>query len=160
MERPQDKNLVPLGSGKRTPEEEREIHVKGARAANVTRRRNAEIRSAVRALCNTSVKGKGRSMSLDRITSVEQIQEGTNIPIIMRLVYSQFERALEGDKEARDWICKMLGIDDSPQISASGMNLEANSETGSVRIHLIRGEKTVEQMSEEETATQVEGESL
>lgn len=108
-ERPQNKNLKPLGSGAMTPEEEREIRRKGAIATNKARARNADIRAAVRAVANLNLNGRARSVDIEKMKSVEELKE-SGAPMISQLVFSQFQCAANGDKESRDWICRMLGI--------------------------------------------------
>ena len=152
QERPQNRNLKPFGSGQLMPEEERRLHSKGAKAANAVRKRNANLRAATRSLFNMSAKGRGRSMDMDRITSIEQLEDGTNVPLIMLFVYAQLKEALAGDKEARDWICKMLE-DDPPKQITNGIAVAADDGTSSVRIHLIRGETAADPADPETTAT-------
>ncbi len=154
-ERPQDKYLKPLGSGQLTPEEEYEIRRKAAESTNKKRKRNADIRAAARAIANLNMKGKARSIDVEKLTGVEQLQED-GAPMIAQLVYTQFLCALNGDKEARDWVCKMLGIEDVSDV-VKGLTVTAEAEalehSGGVRIHLIRGEKPHEDESEEDAAT-------
>lgn len=155
-ERPQNKNLKPLGSGQLTPEEELEIRRKGNREANKARSRNADIRAAVRAVLNLNSKGRAKSIDVLKMTGVEQLQED-GAPLIAQLVYTQVLCALNGDKEARDWLCKMLGIEDALEDVVKGLTLTADADalehSGGVRIHLIRGEKPREDESEEDAAT-------
>lgn len=153
---PQKEHLKPLGSGQLTPEEEYEIRKKGAMSTNKARRRNADIRAAVRAVANMSSKGKKKSLDIEKMLSIEQFDED-GAPMIAKLVYTQFMMALNGDKEARDWICKMLGIEDIVAEAVKGLTVTADADalekSGGVAIHLIRGEKPHEDESEEDMAT-------
>lgn len=155
-ERPQNKNLKPLGSGNLTPEEEREIRRKGNAAANKARKRNADIRAAVRAVLNLNSKGRAKSMDVLKMTGVDQLQED-GAPLIAQVVYTQVLLALNGDKESRDWLVKMTGLESILQEAAQGLTLTADadalSSAGGVRIHLIRGEKPREDENEEDAAT-------
>ncbi len=119
-ERPQNRNLKPLGSGMLTPEEEYEIRRKSAEATNKKRKRNADIRAAVRAIANLNINGKAKSKDVEKLVSVEDLGE-SGAPLISQLVYTQFQCALNGDKEARDWICKMLGVDDTVAEAVKGV---------------------------------------
>ena len=159
-ERPQNKNLKPLGSGLLTPEEEAAIRAKGKPACHAARKKNADIRAAVRAIANLNMNGKAKSKDVEKLNAIEELNE-SGAPMISHLVYTQFQCALNGDKEARDWICKMLGIEDTVAeavkgavqgltVSGDPMYPEGN---GGVRIHLIRGEKPREEESEEDAAT-------
>lgn len=155
-ERPQNKNLKPLGSGQLTPEEELEIRRKGKRASDKARSRNADIRAAVRAVLNLNSKGRAKSLDVLKMTSTEQLQED-GAPLVAQLVYTQMLCALNGDKEARDWICKMAGAEDAVKEAMEGLTLTADADalehSGGVRIHLIRGEKPKKDESEEDAAT-------
>lgn len=154
-ERPQNRNLNPLGSGKLTPEEELEIRRKGKKAADKARKRNADIRAAVRAIMNLNSKGKGKSLDVEKMTDTAQLQEN-GAPLIAQIVYTQVLLALNGDKEARDWLCKMLGIDNLTPEVFQGLNVTADADalanSGGVRIHLIRGDKPKEDENEEDAA--------
>lgn len=150
-DRPQNKNLKPLGSGLLTPEEELAIRRKGKVAADRSRKRNADIRAAVRAIANLNAKGKGKSKEVEKLTSVQQLQED-GAPMISQMVYAQFILASQGDKEARDWICQMLGIEKETALTSDGANTGETTEDG-VRIHLIRGEKPAGNANEEDEAT-------
>lgn len=150
-DRPQNKYLKPLGSGLLTPEEELAIRRKGKEAADRSRKRNADIRAAVRAVANLNAKGKGKSKEVEKLTSVQQLQED-GAPMISQMVYAQFILASQGDKEARDWICHMLGIEKDTSMTADGVSAGDAPEDG-VRIHLIRGEKPAESVSGEDEAT-------
>jgi len=155
-ERPQNKNLKPLGSGSLTPEEEREIRQKGAISAHKARSRNADIRAAVRAVLNLNSKGRAKSMDVLKMQSTAQLQED-GAPLIAQLVYTQMLLALNGDKEARDWLCRMAGVEDAIKEALQGLTVTADAEalehSGGVRIHLIRGEKPREDENEEDAAT-------
>lgn len=155
-ERPQNKNLKPLGSNSLPPEEELAIRRKGAAAANKARSRNADMRAAVRAILNLNSKGRAKSMDVLKMASVAQLDED-GAPLIAQLVYAQVLLALNGDKESRDWVCKMLGIENLQEEIVSGLTVTADPEAlgqpGGVRIHLIRGDKPQEDESEEDAAT-------
>lgn len=155
-ERPQNRNLKPLGSGMLTPEEELEIRRKGARITHEKRRRNADIRAAVRAIANLNLNGKAKSKDIEKLTGVEELKED-GAPLISQLVYTQFLLAANGDKESRDWICKMLGVDKLAEEVSAGLTVTADADAvenaGGVRIHLIRGDKPKEDESEEDAAT-------
>lgn len=155
-ERPQNKNLKPLGSGVLSEEEEKAIRRKGAEAAHKKRRRNADIRAAVRAVANLNLNGKAKSVEIEKLLSVDQLSE-SGAPLISRVVFSQFQCAINGDKESRDWICKMLGVDPKEDESPPGLTVTADAEAveaaGGVRVHLIRGDKPREAVSEEDEAT-------
>jgi len=155
-ERPQNKNLKPLGTGRLSPEEELAIRRKGNAASQKARRRNADIRAAVRSIANLNTRGRAKSIDVEKLISLEQLNE-EGAPLISQLVYVQFEKALHGDNEARDWICRMLGVENLLQ-EAAGLTVTADADAleqpGGVRIHLIRGEKPAETPSEEELATQ------
>lgn len=155
-ERPQNKNLKPLGTGKLTPEEELAIRRKAAAKTNEVRRRNADIRAAVRATLNLNSKGRAKSMDILKMQSVEQLNED-GAPLIAQVVYAQVLCALNGDKEARDWICRMVGVDTIKDAMQAGLTVTADADAvenaGGVRIHLIRGEKPKEDESEEDAAT-------
>ena len=155
-ERPQNKNLKPLGRGNLTPEEELAIRRKGKEASVIARRRNADIRAAVRAMLNLNSKGRAKSKDVLRMISTEEIQED-GAPMIARLVYAQLLLALDGDKEARDWICKMAGVESFVPESVNGLTVTADADAmagaGGVRIHLIRGEKPQTEESPEDAAT-------
>ena len=71
-ERPQNKNLKPLGSGILTPEEEYEIRRKSAETTNQKRKRNADIRAAVRAVLNLNSKGRAKSIDVLKMQRTEQ----------------------------------------------------------------------------------------
>lgn len=149
MDRPQNRNLKPLGSGLLTPEEELAIRRKGKEAADRSRKRNADIRNAVRAIANLNAKGSGKSKEVEKLTSVKQLSED-GAPMIAQMVYAQFILAGNGDKEARDWICRMLGIEDTVP---SGETSADDAPADGVRIHLIRGEKPAGDESGEDEAT-------
>ncbi len=155
-ERPQDKHLKPLGSGQLTPEEELAIRRKGAASANKARKRNADIREAVRAVLNLNSKGRAKSMDVLKLTSVDQLKED-GAPLIAQLVYTQMLLALNGDKEARDWLCKMAGVEEILAEAMKGLTVTADADalehSGGVRIHLIRGDKPREDENEEDAAT-------
>ena len=155
-ERPQNRNLKPLGSGMLTPEEELAIRRKSAYTTHEKRRRNADIRAAVRAVANLNLNGKAKSKDIEKLISVDQLDE-PGAPMISRVVYSQFQLAMAGDKESRDWICRMLGVNPAPEEVAPGLTVTAETDAvenvGGVRIHLIRGEKPKEAESEEDAAT-------
>lgn len=158
-ERPQTSNLKPLGSGARTPEEERAIRVKGALAAAKARKRNADIRVAVEAVFNLNANGRGKSLDVEKMKSVEDL-ESADAPLIAKLAYTQYLLAINGDKEARDWLCRMLGADepDESDDHESGVTITADAHAvdsmGGVRIHLIRGEKPRVPDDAEANATQ------
>lgn len=158
-ERPQNKNLKPLGSGMRTPEEEREIRRKGKEASDRTRKRNADIRAAVKAIANLNANGRKKSIDVEKLASVEQLGED-GAPLIAQMVFAQFICAKNGDKESRDWICKMLGI--KPDDVSHGLTVTADADAleaaGGVRVHLIRGDKAQEAPSEEDKATRAAAE--
>ncbi len=155
-ERPQNKNLKPLGSGLLTPEEEAAIRAKGKPACHAARRKNADMRAAVRTILNLNSKGRAKSMDVLKMTSVDQLQED-GAPLIAQVAYTQVLLALNGDKEARDWLCRMLGIDNTSESLAAGLTFTADADaleqSGGVRIHLIRGDKPREDESEEDAAT-------
>lgn len=155
-ERPQNRNLKPLGSGSLTPEEEYEIRRKAAETTHKKRKRNADIRAAVRAISNLNTNGKAKSIDVEKLMNVDQLKEA-GAPLIAQLVYTQYLKALNGDNEARDWICKMLGIEDEIREAVQGLTLTADADaiadSGGVRIHLIRGDKPKEAESEEDAAT-------
>lgn len=155
-ERPQNRNLKPLGTGSLTPEEELEIRRKGAEKTHAIRKRNADIRAAVRATLNLNSKGRAKSMDILKMQSVEQLNED-GAPLIAQVVYAQVLCALNGDKEARDWICRMVGVDTIKDAMQAGLTVTADADAvenaGGVRIHLIRGEKPKENESEEDAAT-------
>jgi hypothetical protein len=156
-ERPQTRNLKPLGSGVLTPEEELEIRRKGKKAADRARKRNADIRAAVKAVSNMNSKGRGKSLDVLKMTDTAQLNED-GAPLIAQLVHAQFVCALNGDKEARDWICRMLGMDEEQiRKTIEGLTVTADADalehSGGVRIHLIRGDKPKEDESEEDAAT-------
>lgn len=159
-ERLQNRNLKPLGTGARTPEEELAIRRKGNAAAHKARSRNADIRAAVRAILNLNSKGRAKSLDVLKMQSVEQLNED-GAPLIAQIAYSQVLLALNGDKEARDWVCKMIGVEDELKQAVAeltgGLTVTADPEaleqSGGVRIHLIRGDKPREEESEEDAAT-------
>jgi len=155
-ERPQNRNLKPLGSGVLTPEEELAIRQKGKKASDKARRRNADIRAAVQAIANLNMNGTKKSANVEKLISVEQLDED-GAPLISRVVYSQFLCAINGDKESRNWICKMLGVDPDGDETPSGVTVTADADAveaaGGVRVHLIRGEKPSAEVSEEDEAT-------
>ena len=158
-ERPQNRNLIPLGSGNLTPEEELEIRRKGNRASQKARTRNASIRNAIRQEANMRTRGKGKSLDLGKITSIEDI-DGDDTPQIVRLVHSYWVMAINGDREARDWLVKYGALSDREipdEMQGGGLTVTADADAleqpGGVRIHLIRGEKPHEELSEEEMAT-------
>lgn len=155
-ERPQNRNLKPLGSGMLTPEEELEIRRKGKRKSDKARSRNADIRAAVRAVANLNLNGKAKSKDIEKLNSVSELNE-SGAPLISQLVYTQFLMAANGDKEARDWICKMLGVNAIPNEIGAGLTVTADADAvenvGGVRIHLIRGDKPKEAENEEDAAT-------
>lgn len=124
-ERPQNKNLKPLGSGSLTPEEELEIRRKGKKASDKARSRNADMRAAVRAVLNLNSKGRARSMDVLKMVSTEQIAE-EGAPLIVQIVYTQVLMALNGDKESRDWICRMLGVSDPLEDVMKGLTVTAD----------------------------------
>ena len=88
--------------------------------------------------------------------STAQLQED-GAPLIAQLVYTQMLLALNGDKEARDWLCRMAGVEDAIKEALQGLTVTADAEalehSGGVRIHLIRGEKPREDENEEDAAT-------
>ena len=155
-ERPQNRNLKPLGTGSLTPEEELAIRRKAAAKTNEVRRRNADIRAAVRATLNLNSKGRAKSMDILKMQSVEQLNED-GAPLIAQVVYAQVLCALNGDKEARDWICRMAGVDTLQEAMQAGLTVTADADAvesaGGVRIHLIRGDKPKTDESEEDAAT-------
>lgn len=155
-ERPQNKNLKPLGSGQLTPEEELEIRRKGKKASDKARSKNADIRAAVRAVLNLNSRGRAKSMDVEKMISVDQLNE-SGAPLIAQLAFAQVQMALNGDKEARDWVCKMLGVEAIPAELAAGLTVTADADAvesaGGVRIHLIRGEKPREDEDPEDAAT-------
>lgn len=155
-ERPQNKNLKPLGSGNLTPEEELAIRRKGKIAADKARKRNADIRKAVQAYANLRSKGKGKSLDAEHMKTIDEVLS-EDAPQIMLLIHTQWLKALNGDNEARDWICKMLGIEDALKDVVQGLTVTADQDAleqpGGVRIHIIRGEKPREDESEEDAAT-------
>ncbi len=155
-ERPQNRNLKPLGSGALSPEEELAIRRKGKKASDKARKRNADIRAAVRSIANLNANGSIKSIDVEKLKSVEQLDED-GAPLISRMVYSQFLCAINGDKESRNWICKMLGVDPDGDEAASGLTVTADADAveaaGGVRVHLIRGEKPPAEASEEDEAT-------
>lgn len=157
-ERPQNKNLKPLGSGLRTPEEELEIRRKGKKASDKSRKRNADIRAAVKAVANLNAKGKKQSFNVENMKNIEQVN-ADGVPLIAQMVYAQFVQAINGDKEARDWISRMLGVsfNDSPSTDGAGSQAADGEDTvdsqGGVRIHLIRGERPKEELTIEDEAT-------
>lgn len=155
-ERPQNRNLKPLGSGVLTPEEELAIRRKGKKASDKARRRNADIRAVVQVIANLNANGVKKSADVEKLKSVQQLDED-GAPLISKMVYSQFILAINGDKEARNWICKMLGVDLNADESAPGVTVTADGDAveaaGGVRVHLIRGEKPPAEASEEDKAT-------
>lgn len=162
-ERPQNRNLKPLGTGSLTPEEELAIRRKGIKAAQEARSRNASIRKAIRAYANLNSNGKGKSIDAEKMVSLEQLAE-TGAPMIMLLADVQWKKALTGDNEARDWLCRH-GLIDEEEIrnairsaaQAQGLTVTADADAleqpGGVRIHLIRGEKPQTEESPEDLAT-------
>lgn len=156
-ERPQNKNLKPLGSGARSPDEEREIRSKGARAATKAHKRNADIRAAVQAFANLRFSGEGKSLDAEKMKSLDEV-ENADVPMIMKVINAQFVKAIQGDPEARDWICRMLGVDPTgPVQPAPGLTITADGQAvedaGGVRIHLIRGDKAENTGTAEDEAT-------
>lgn len=111
-ERPQNKYLKPP-FGQRDPQEEYEARRKGAYAAHAARRRNAEIRNIVRIVAVLNANGSGAAVDIDSLKSLDDLDR-KKIPLIAKVVQAQFEKAIRGDKEARDWICGMLGANDPP----------------------------------------------
>jgi len=156
-ERPQNKNLKPLGSGARSPDEERAIRSKGAMETHKARKRNADMRAAVQAFANLRFNGKGKSIDAEKMKSLDEL-DNPEAPMIMKVVNAQFVKAIQGDPEARDWICKMLGVDPhGPVLPAPGLTITADGQAvedaGGVRIHLIRGEKSENTDTAEDEAT-------
>ena len=104
-------------------------------------------------------RGKGKSLDLGKITSIEDI-DGDDTPQIVRLVHSYWVMAINGDREARDWLVKYGALSDRDipdEMQGGGLTVTADADAleqpGGVRIHLIRGEKPHEELSEEEMAT-------
>lgn len=163
-ERPQNKNLKPLGSGLLSPEEELAIRRKGKKACDEARRRNADMRAAVRAIANLNSKGKGKSVDVESLKTVGDLTE-KDTPLIAHVVYAQFVKAMNGDIESRDWICRMLGADSIDEDSVT-IPLDGENSGAGVRIQLVRGMKppapdvaAPESAADEGTATRDAGAS-
>ena len=146
-ERPQNRNLKPLGSSMLSEEEEFEIRKKGGIASGKKRKKNADIRAAVRAIANLNVNGSKKSVDVEKMVSLDQLDED-GAPMIARMVYAQFLCAVNGDKESRNWICNMLGVRPDEDGGQSGLTVTADADAieaaGGVRVHLIRGDKPAE----------------
>lgn len=155
-ERPQNRNLKPLGSSMLSEEEEFEIRKKGGIASGKKRKKNADIRAAVRAIANLNVNGSKKSVDVEKMVSLDQLDED-GAPMIARMVYAQFLCAVNGDKESRNWICNMLGVRPDEDGEQSGLTVTADADAieaaGGVRVHLIRGDKPAEPVNADDEAT-------
>ena len=130
---PQKKYLKPP-FGQRDPKEEYEARRKGAYAAHAARRRNAEIRNAVNIAATLNIHGTGAAVDIESLKSLDDLNR-KKAPLLALLVQTQFEKAIKGDKEARDWICRMLGAYDTPKDSAQGEN---DNPPAGLKISIIR----------------------
>ena len=106
-------------------------------------------------MARLNMNGIGRAVDIETLKSVEDLSE-KNAPLLAKIIYQQCLMAINGDKEARDWICKYLG--DSEPAPRAGVTIEADDRvldgtSGSVRIHLIRAEKPRDTESAEDAAT-------
>lgn len=117
-DRPQNKYLKPP-FGQRDPQEEYAARRKGAYAAHAARRRNAEIRNIVQIVANLNVHGSGSAIEVEKLKSLDDL-DSKHIPLIAQVVQTQFSKAIAGDKDARDWICRMLGAYDEPETRTDG----------------------------------------
>lgn len=143
-ERPQNKNLKPLGSGMLTPEEERAIRQKGAIAAQKARHENAELRWRVRKLLTMGSK-KGKIADIESINNLEDALK-KNIPLIDKIILTEVQRYFQtGDKESRNWLVDRYG-DVVNALDNAGLTITTEEQGGDsaapgVRIQLIRGMK-------------------
>ena len=103
---------------------------------------------------------KGRlknAVEIDSLKNAAELDE-RNVPQIVLVIQAQFIKAQKGDVEARDWICKMLGVNPKdlpvfPHLEGKPQPGDASSgagESGATRYHLIRGEKPSDPESPEE----------
>ena len=157
-ERPQNRNLRPLGSDKSNPERDAEIHRQGQLGQARARSRNKALTDIVRAVAflgsqdsKTKKGNKKAPVDIDTLKTVSDIDE-KSVPQIVLVIQAQFIKAQKGDVEARDWICKMLGVD--PKDLPVFPHLEGDAQPGGAtpgsgdsvaRYHLIRGEKPIDE---------------
>ena len=117
-DRPQNKYLKPP-FGQRDPQEEYAARRKGAYAAHAARRKNTAIRNVVQIVANLNVHGSGAAADIEKLKSLDDL-DSKQIPLIAQVVQTQFNKAIAGDKDARDWICHMLGAYENPEARTGG----------------------------------------
>lgn len=152
-ERPQDKHLVPLDQ--RDPEEARAIQSAGGKARAKKVREEKTRRELFRELVSLGIDGsRGKPVGLDKLKSLDEA-EVKNITVAAQIAINELRRYFAtGDKESRDYIMNSAFPESAPAPDGDGASgTEAVKDDGTVRIHLIRGEKPKEEPTPEDGAS-------
>ena len=149
-ERPQNKNLVDLES--RDPEEARAIRSAGGKAKARKIQEEKTRRELFRELVSLGIDGsKGKPVGLDKLKSLDEATQ-KNITVAAKIAITELQRYLAtGDKESRDYIMNSAFPESAP--APEGDTADATvRDDGTVRIHLIRGNKPREEPTPEDGA--------
>lgn len=124
-ERPQNKNLKPLGHGHHTPEEERAIRSRGGKQTAINRREKADFNRVCSLFLKIGMQN-GELTPTEDIASFEDAQT-KNISVQTTIVLNEYKRYLAtGDKESRDWLVKHGMFDIIDKIGGVSKSLESN----------------------------------
>ena len=149
---PQSKNLIPVTQ--RSPEEAQAIRSKGGKARAKQRHEQALLSQIIRSVLAMGYR-KGAVADPNDIYTLEEAKK-KNVPIQTLIVMQEVEKYLAtGNTESRDWLFKYafgenVPLPDFPEGEA------AEQKKDGISIHLIRGDKPLEQESEEDKATREE----
>lgn len=152
-ERPQNKNLVDIES--RDPEEARAIRSAGGKAKARKIQEEKTRRELFRELVSLGIdSSKGKPVGLDKLKSLDEA-EVKNITVAAQIAINELKRYFAtGDKESRDYIMNSAFPESAPAPEGDDTpGAEGTKDDGTVRIHLIRGEKPREEPTPEDGAS-------
>lgn len=149
-ERPQDKHLTPLNQ--RDPEEARAIRSAGGKAKARKIQEEKTRRELFRELVSLGIdSSKGKPVGLDKLKSLDEAEQ-KNITVAARIAINELQRYFAtGDKESRDYIMNSAFPESAPPPEGETADATVHDD-GTVRIHLIRGEKPREEPTPEDGA--------
>ena len=146
---PQSKNLIPVTQ--RSPEEAQAIRSKGGKARAKQRHEQALLSQIIRSVLAMGYR-KGAVADPNDIYTLEEAKK-KNVPIQTLIVMQEVEKYLAtGNTESRDWLFKYAFGENAP-LPDFPEGEAAEQKKDGISIHLIRGDKPLEQESEEDKAT-------
>lgn len=149
---PQSKNLIPVTQ--RSPEEAQAIRSKGGKARAKQRHEQALLSQIIRSVLAMGYR-KGAVADPNDIYTLEEAKK-KNVPIQTLIVMQEVEKYLAtGNTESRDWLFKYAFGENAP-LPDFPEGEAAEQKKDGISIHLIRGDKPLEQESEEDKATREE----